>query len=238
MNGGGLWVAAASLKRSFKVKTSRKACKLAVLAAAAPLFALAGIVCLASPSLADGTVTVGSQPAPVHRIVIWDGTTAKAGASWTNPTSSTFQPETGDGHSGNTALEFKFQGSNIWLGAGWDWFTWKTGKDVGTDTSAMKNLTFWIKSKGTTGDLQIQLLCNGDVIDTPDHHTVKVNVLKYCPQMMDGKWHEAIIPLADLTHNAGYDPKVVTMLDFGFMAGNDTDGSFLIDDIAFDDANA
>jgi hypothetical protein len=167
------------------------------------------------------------------RVLVWDGETADTGSTWVNPTSSTFGPERGDAHSGNRALAFKFDAADIWIGAGFDWLNWKTG-NVGTDTTRMKNLTFWIKSEGTTGDLQVQLLCNGKVLDTPDHHTAKAHVLKYCPRLLDGGWHQAVIPLADLTQPAGYDPRIVTMIDFGFSADGEAKGSFIIDDIAFD----
>ena len=82
----------------------------------------------------------------------------------------------------------------------------KTG-NVGTDASEMKNLTFWIKSKGKTGLLQINLLCNGEILDTPEEHTAKVEVLKYCPQLLDGQWHEVVIPLAVSQTREGLQPK-------------------------------
>lgn len=171
---------------------------------------------------------------PTRRVVVWDGEKANVGGGWTNPTSSTFRPVTGDAHSGNTALEFKFHSSHIWIGCGFDWFNWKTGTDVGTDTRQMTNLTFWIKSKGTTGDLEVQLLCNGDVLDTLEHHAAKVHVLKYCPDLLDGKWHEVVIPLADMTQPVGYDPRIVSQIDFGFWSEKEANGNFVIDDIAFD----
>jgi hypothetical protein len=156
------------------------------------------------------------------------------GAGWTNPTTATIKSQTVEAHSGNTALEFKFKGSKKWLGAGWNWMGFKTG-NVGTDASEMKNLTFWIKSKGKTGLLQINLLCNGEILDTPEEHTAKVEVLKYCPQLLDGQWHEVVIPLADLKPAKGFNPRIISEIHFGFMAEEGTDGSFLIDDIAFDD---
>lgn len=120
------------------------------------------------------------------------------------------------------------------MGSGFDWNDWKTGRNLGTDTSKMTNLNFWIKCKGAVGDLELQLLCNGDVIDTPEHHAPKMKVAKYCPNFRDGKWHEVVIPLADMAYPIGYDPKVVTMIDFGFWSQGESKGSFLIDDIAFD----
>jgi hypothetical protein len=170
----------------------------------------------------------------VKRIVAWDGEQASKGAGWTNPTTATIKPQTVDAHSGYASLEFKFKGGKEWLGAGWNWLSFKTGI-IGTDASKMKNLTFWIKSKGKTGPLQVNLLCNGEVLDTPEEHTEKVQVLKYCPQLLDGQWHEVVIPLAALKPAKGFNPSIISEIHFGFMAEEGTDGSFFIDDIAFDD---
>jgi hypothetical protein len=168
------------------------------------------------------------------RVVVWDGETHSKGSSWVNPTTSTFLKTQGDAHSGNTALELKFHDKQVWIGCGFDWFDWKTGRKLGTDTSKMTNLNLWIKSNGLTEDLQLQLLCNGDVVDTPEHHAPKMSVVKYCPSFRDGKWHEVVIPLRDMAYPKGYDPKVVTMIDFGFYTQGEATGSILIDDIAFD----
>jgi len=171
----------------------------------------------------------------VKRTVVWDGEEIDKGSTWVNPTTSTFLRTQEEAHSGKTSLEFKFHDKKVWLGSGFDWFDWKAGRDIGTDTGKMTNLNFWIKTKGLAEDLQVQLLCNGDVIDTPEHHTEKVNLSKYCPNYRDGKWHEVVIPLKDLAYPQGYDPKVVTMIDFGFWTDVEANGSFWIDDIAFDD---
>jgi rhamnogalacturonyl hydrolase YesR len=184
---------------------------------------------------ATAAEVAGGTPVSVKRMVVWDGEQANIGAGWVNLTTSTIKPQTVEAHSGKTALEFKFKGSNEWLGAGWNWFNFKTGANVGTDASAMKNLSFWIKTKGKAGNLHVNLLCNGNVLDTPEEHTVKVAVSKYCPQFLDGQWHEVVIPLADLNQIKGFNPKIISEIHFGFMAGKDTDGSFFIDDMAFDD---
>jgi hypothetical protein len=183
------------------------------------------------------SVTSPASPAfvSVKRVVVWDGEQATNGGGWTNPKTSKIGPQSVEAHSGKTALEFRFNGSNEWLGAGWNWFCFKTGTNVGTDASAMKNLTFWIKTKGKGGALQLNLLCNGDVLDTPEEHTAKVQVRKYCPRLLDGDWHEVVIPLADLTPAAGFNPRIISEIHFGFMAEPGTDGSFILDDIAFDD---
>jgi hypothetical protein len=187
---------------------------------------------LANCSLVQASGTLPSMD-PVTRLVVWDGEKASKGAGWTNPKSLTIAPQTAEAHSGNTALEFKFQGSGDWLGAGWNWTAFQTGPH-GADMTAMKNFTFWVMKKGSVSDLQINLLCNGKVFDMPDHHTAKVSVLKYCPDLYDGQWHYVSIPLADLTRSQGFDPLHVAELQM-FNTGSG-DGSYFLDDLAFDDA--
>ena len=170
--------------------------------------------------------------APVKRLVVWDGEQATKGAGWANPKGSTVGPQTVEAHSGNTAVEFKFKGSGEeWPGTGWNWCAFQTGP-YGTDITAFKNFTFWMKTKGKVTEPQINLLCNGEDFDMPEHHTEKVSVLKYCPQLLDGQWHQVSIPLADLKQPEGFDPSHVGELQI-FNAG-EGDGSFFIDDIAFE----
>jgi len=166
-----------------------------------------------------------------NRVVVWDGEQAVKGTGWVNHDTCSMGPQTVEAHSGNTALEFKFKGAGDWLGAGWNWCAFQTGP-YGTDIRAMKNFTFWIKSKGKTADLQINLLCNGQVFDIPEHHTEKVSVLAYCPQLSDGQWHQVSIPLADLKQPKGFDPLHVGELQM-FNAGAG-DGSYFFDDLAFE----
>jgi len=190
-----------------------------------------GITAVKTPS-----PTPANRGESVKRVVVWDGEQANVGAGWVNPTTSTLKPQSVEAHSGNTALEFKFKGTNQWMGMGWNWFKFKTGTNAGTDASAMKNLCFWIRAKGKVGGtLRVNLLCNGDVLDTPEEHTVKVEVLKYCPAVFDGQWREVVIPMADLDQIKGFNRSIISEIHLGLTPEQDTDGSFFIDDIGFDD---
>ena len=184
--------------------------------------------------MSAGYLLAASEVAPeVNRVVVWDGEQASKGAGWTNPKTNTIGPQAFEAHSGNTALEFKFNGSGEeWLGAGWNWCAFQTGP-YGTDITPFKSFAFWMKTKGKVADPQLNLLCNGKEFDMPEHHTEKVSALNYCPQLLDGKWHKVSIPLADFVQPKGFDPLHVGELQV-FNAG-EGDGSFLIDDIAFED---
>jgi hypothetical protein len=178
------------------------------------------------------TTTMAALGSSGKTIIVWDGEKFAIGGGWVNPTTSTIKPQSKVAHGGKAALELKFKDNAHWIGAGWNWLQFKTGS-FGTDITGMTHFTFWIKAKGVTGDLQFNLLCNGPVLDTPEHHTDKVRVAKYCPKAFDGKWHQVVVPLADLKQPSGFDAKHVCELQMGFIADKQVDGSFFIDDIAF-----
>ena len=89
-----------------------------------------------------------------------------------------------------------------------------------------------MKTKGKVTDPQVNLLCNGKTLDLPEHHTDKVSLLTYCPPLLDGAWHKVSIPLADLTQPKGFDPLHVA--EFHIFNTGEGDGSFFIDDLAFE----
>ncbi len=190
-----------------------------------------GIGLLASAGMA-------SAQTPVNRLVVWNGEDANVGSSWVNPTRSTFAPQTAEAHSGNTALEFKFTGNNEWIGGGWSWYAFKTGDDVGTDTTPFKTFSFWVKTRGKPIAFRLNFLCNGQVLDTPEHHSLRINVQDYVPDVFDGNWHEVRIPLQDLVASPGFNAKVVSQIQLDLSVGADVDDSIFIDDIAFDDQPA
>jgi len=62
------------------------------------------------------------------------------------------------------------------------------------------------------------------------------DLLKYCPDLWDGKWHEVVIPLADLyREKTEFDAKKAWEFDFGVACQEDIKFNVYIDDIAFDD---
>lgn len=187
-------------------------------------------------ALAAAANCVATAGATTNITVVWDGEQAVVGSGWTSTTGSgtvSLRPQTAVTHSGKTALELHCKG-NLWLGAGWDWVAFAKGE--GTDVRAMKRLTFWVKCTEKSGDLEINLLCGGQKLDTPEHHTAKVQLRKYCPTLGDGNWHKVAIPLADMGTPSGFDPTKVCELQMGMYSPQPVDCSFFIEDIAFDDA--
>jgi len=183
------------------------------------------------------SILLGSVKAQVNHKVVWDGESIAKGSGWvTSNGVCKVIAQTAVVHSGKSAVQFTFISNKVaseadWIGAGWNWVNWQVGP-YGTDITAMKYFSFWLKVEGLAAEMRFNLLCNGaPALDMPNHHTEKVIVSKYCPQWKDGKWHKVIVPLKDLIQPVGFDAIHVAEMQF-FNTGNG-DGSFFIDDIAF-----
>ena len=204
--------------------------------AAPPMLALALLVghAIAANPAAAKDPQASKNSSGQHRVVVWNGETANVGGGWVNPTRSTFGPQTIEAHSGSSALEFKFSGDNEWIGAGWNWFNFKTGDDICTDVSGLETFSFWIKVRGKPVQFRLNLQCNGAVLDTPEQHSTRIDVLTYAPDIFDGNWHEVRVPLRDLVESKGFNPHNVSQIQLDLTVGADTQNSFFIDDISFD----
>jgi hypothetical protein len=188
------------------------------------------LLAAAANSYADGESKVRS-------IIVWDGEQAVKGSGWAHKEVVTLERQAVVAHSGTIALEMRCNGTkSIW--AGWNWTAFTKGE--GTDVRQMQRLVLWVKHAGKAADLQINLLCGpktsgpGEEFDTPEHHTEKVALIKYCPNLMDGEWHRIAIPLADFITVPGYDPTKVAELQMGFFGESAVECSFFIDDIGFE----
>jgi len=53
--------------------------------------------------------------------------------------------------------------------------------------------------------------------------------------LSDGELYEVVIPLTDLYLIRGFNPKILSEIDFSLSAENAVYGSIFIDDIGFDD---
>jgi hypothetical protein len=169
---------------------------------------------------------------------VWDGEQTANGAGWARadePGTATIKPQDAEVHGGAVALEFRYRGEK-YQGAGWNWMSF--ARNAGTDISRKENLSFWIKSRGSkpSGELQVNLVC---ATATPPHHhsdhTEKVLVSRYCPDLLDGQWHEVVVPMKDFARPDTFDLTKAFEIQFALHPAQAVDGSFFIDDIAFDD---
>ena len=129
---------------------------------------------------------------------------------------------------GKKTLEFHVEGKD-WMGIGWNWFGWWP-EDAGTDISGCKNLTFWAKFSGDKkpAKLTASLVSNNKKASQP------ADLLQYCPGLMDGKWHEVVIPIKELDSKNELDRAKIWEIMFGTWTEEEVNFSLFIDEIGFE----
>lgn len=178
-------------------------------------------------------LAAGIQTSLAKKLIVWDGEGIAGGKAWAKPDTVTFKIQSAEVHEGKNALEFHAEGKD-WVGGGWNWHGWWPA-DAGTDLTGYKNLVFWVKFGGEKKPEKawpkVHLTSSNGGKATGD-----ADLLKYCPAFWDGKWHEVVIPLADLCgEKTEFDAKKAWEFDFGVACQEDVKFNVYIDDIAFDD---
>jgi photosystem II stability/assembly factor-like uncharacterized protein len=160
------------------------------------------------------------------KLVVWDGEGFNTGNGWAG--GGFVKPQAGEKHSGNTALEYRVEAADKWEG-GWNWHNWA---QFGlTDTSNFKNLSFWVKFKGSAApaDLKVALNCG------PNKTSSEYVLLSaFASSVFDGQWQEVSIPLKNLCAKKDFDPHNVYELRIQTSATKDNPFSIYVDDIRFD----
>ncbi len=162
---------------------------------------------------------------------VWDGDKFAHGLGWAAPQTPLVyvKPQTDEAKSGKVAIEFHGDGAG-WMGGGWNWHGWYP-ENSGTDITAFRNLSFWLKVLGDSpGGLSFKLNNSTNRKTTRD-----ASVGEYCPDFADGQWHEIVIPLADIYGDkTEFDPRKAWELDFDSWEPKQRKFSVYIDDIGFD----
>ena len=191
--------------------------------------------------------TASAAPATptADRLVIWDGDKVGAGQSWADCSKkdlkckSTLAKTAGAGANGSAGLKWHAEGPD-WMGGGWTWMGWWP-QDSGTNIKGYTNLTFQIRVDAKTPDLApdtdalaVALRCGNSKIKACN--TASVPVHRYVADYADGKWHKAVIPMADLTSGEGanFDPSTAWEFDFNEWSGPPRDFTVYVDDIAME----
>jgi hypothetical protein len=169
---------------------------------------------------------------PTDRMIVWDGDQFTGGFGWVSPKQPliSFQAETDEAHSGKTAMELHCEGSGA-ISGGWNWHGFWPA-DSGDDVTAYRNLTFWMKVEGETkpDGIKVSLVCSSD-----SKATRTVDVTAYGQDLMDGDWHDVVIPLQDMIESgSGFNAAKVWMIDIDTWSGSDRNFSVFLDDVGFD----
>ena len=160
------------------------------------------------------------------KLMAWDGEGFNTGSGWS--TGGAVRVQNKEKHSGTNALEYHFEGVDKWEG-GWNWFSW--AQVLLTDVSGFKNVSFWMKYSGGTppADLKVALNCGPNKISSE-----YVSPTAYCPEALDGHWHDVTIPIKDLVAKKDFDPRSVYEFRVSATTSKEQKVSVFVDDIRFD----
>ncbi|KPK63332.1 MAG: hypothetical protein AMK73_05225 [Planctomycetes bacterium SM23_32] len=196
-----------------------------------------GIVAVDDAGRTDSTALALKVSSPDDRMLVWDGDTFASGLSWVDPAGgfSYLRPQSEVYHSGKVALEMWCDVQGGSMGGGWNWHGWYPD-NAGSDVRAFRNLSFWAKAEGERKrDFDVSLVCS-----TYRTRTAAVSASAYVrppdADLLDGQWHEVIIPMADLLSgpDVRFDASRAWEVDLNTWAPQPGKFSLFIDEIGFD----
>lgn len=171
--------------------------------------------------------------AELSKYMIWDGDGyVPGGQGWTGPNTAgdTIAVTNVDAHNGKKCLLFHGEGAGL-IGCGWNFFGYYP-PDAGVDITNYKNLSFWIKvdappNEGPAG-LTVALNCSSS-----RKASAAANVEDYTKNLIDGRWHEVVIPLRFL-YTKDFDPKTTWELNVSTFNPDARRFDIYIDEIGVD----
>jgi hypothetical protein len=182
-------------------------------------------------ALADGPTSApaaGWTGGAKNVVVVYDGETHNTGWAWTHHICS-LEPTDQDSHTPTHSLKFHGE-ENEWVGGGWHWFQGPNNPG-GTDVTNMTTFSFWIKVTGSGIPKDVDVHLRGIQTNGSGMSNL-LSILPYCPNALDGQWHQVVIPLKDFT-GAGFDK--TTTREFDIEATGHMKFDAFIDDLTFDD---
>ncbi len=148
-------------------------------------------------------------------IVAWDGE-GHAGINgiWTNADASVTVQST-DVRQGKSAILWHVAMKAAYANCGWYWFASPTHADAEiTDASACSTFLASIKITGAAKPTKAQVILHSqDSASVGKSASADVELMTYCPKLLDGEWHEVQIPLSAFAAT-GFDPKKLCYISF------------------------
>jgi hypothetical protein len=212
------------------------------------LLSLAGTATCLCPPCPEDASAAGPNGVPAlpsgSRLVVWDGDGhgIEGGKSWADcgakpDCSAKLSPAKRVGHNRTHGLVYRAKGPE-WNGFGWNWFGWYP-EDSGTDIRGYDRVRFWIKIEAKSkeaapepGGLAFALGCSQG-----KKTSANAVLAKYADDLLDGQWHDVIIPLADLyigKEGAMFDPGSAWEFRLSSWSPTARDFTIILDDVAFE----
>jgi hypothetical protein len=175
--------------------------------------------------------------------IVWDGDSVGQGAKgWADcerkpKCSSSLIPDAGNGKDSPTALAWHGEGAG-WVGAGWNLFGWWP-KDAGLDITDYKTLRMDVRIAAKVGanaagrrSFSVVLKCSA----SKECQSDSADLAEFAKgELLDGKWHQVMVPLSKLTSKAGFDSSKFWELNFNTWSESAAGFSVYVDNIAFAD---
>ena len=142
----------------------------------------------------------------------------------------------GVGKDGSVGLAFAGEGPGF-VGFGWNWFGWYP-ETAGTDVSAQKQLSFWVKLVPASteqapdlGGVTVSLGCSKGKKSSASAPFSEID-----KEALDGRWHKVTVALAALQKGDGKELDLKTVWEFRIGSWSTSPRKFeiYVDDIAFE----
>ena len=211
-------------------------CQCAQGAAAPGAPAAAGV----APSAADTAAAPAGGDA--DKAIVWDGDenglTAKG---WQDcdkkpDCKATQLPTPGVGFNNSVGLKLHGEGPG-WIGFGWNLYGWYP-ENAGTDITGYKTLKLRIRVEAKTseeapdpGSMNVSLKSSSN---KEKGQSKDISLVKHTKEnLIDGQWHEVVLPTADLKKGE-FDPKTVWEFVLSTWSGTPRNFNIYLDDIRFE----
>jgi hypothetical protein len=197
----------------------------------------------AAASVAPSAENAAAAPAAGGGGIIWDGDeNGLAAKGWQDcdkkaeGCKATLAPAPGAGFNNTVGLKGHGEGPG-WIGFGWNWYGWYP-ENAGTDISGYKTLKLRIRVEAKSpddapdpGSVNISLKCSSNKEKGQSSNIVLVKHTK--ENLMDGQWHEVVLPTSDLK-KAEFDPKTAWEFVLSTWSGVPRNFNLYLDDIRFE----
>ena len=196
-----------------------------------------GVVATDDSGRIDSTVLSLKVASPEDRMIVWDGDTFSTGLPWVDPAGSFsyIKPQSEVCHNGKVGLELWCDVPGGQMSGGWNWCGWYPD-NAGNDARAYRNLSFWVKVEGEgKRDFTVSLASSAPKAATGEA-SASAYVTPAGSDMLDGRWHEVVIPMADLLAKAdgSFTASRIWQMDMKTWAPGPAKFSVFIDEIGFD----
>jgi lysophospholipase L1-like esterase len=178
-----------------------------------------------------------------EKIAFFDGDAYVGGKGWAKPAAGSGKADAAvtdkEAHAGKACLEWSCDAAKGVVGA-WNLYSWSPN-NAGLNVAAFKNFSMWVKVAGQPKPdaLKVYLDCSFTKtlpLNYKVRQTPRLDVSKYCKDVLEGNWHEIVIPTKDfMPAECEWDPQTFSELGIEAPCADAGKISVFVDDVCFKD---